>query len=65
MLTSAFGTETLNVNDTLYSKQWALKNNGQVILKNISDLERIRVEGIPGNDINWVETSSIDSPKKN
>ena len=64
MVSSVFGTETLNVNDTLYSKQWALKNNGQVILKNISDLERIRVEGIPGNDINWVDTSNIVSSKK-
>jgi cell wall-associated protease len=60
----ALGTESLAVNDPLYNKQWALKNNGQVILKNISDLERVRVEGIPGNDINWVDTSGVAATKK-
>ncbi len=50
--------------DPLYSKQWALENNGQVILKNISDLERVQVKGIPGVDIQWVDTSHIESSKK-
>ncbi|MGZ3787049.1 MAG: S8 family peptidase [Bacteriovorax sp.] len=62
--TMAFGADSLVVNDPLYSKQWALKNNGQVILKNISDLERVRNPGIPGNDINWVDTSAIATSKK-
>lgn len=51
-------------NDPLFSKQWAMKNNGQVILKNISDLDRIRVQGIPGTDINWVDTANIATTKK-
>lgn len=48
--------------DTLFSKQWALENSGQVILKNISDLERIPVQGISGVDINWIETGSLLAP---
>ncbi|MDO9184039.1 MAG: S8 family serine peptidase [Bacteriovorax sp.] len=62
--TSLFAKDDLIVSDPLFTKQWALKNNGQVILKNISDLERSRVEGIPGNDINWIDTSEILTPKK-
>jgi len=50
--------------DPLSSKQWALKNSGQIILKNISDLDRIRVQGIPGTDINWVDTSATATSKK-
>lgn len=50
--------------DPLFNKQWALKNSGQVILKNISDLDRIRVQGIPGTDINWIDTSARESSKK-
>lgn len=50
--------------DPLFSKQWAMKNSGQVILKNISDLDRIRVQGIPGTDINWLDTGSLASSKK-
>lgn len=64
LTTIALGADNLVVNDPLYNKQWALKNNGQVILKNISDLERVRVEGIPGNDINWVDTSTVATTKK-
>lgn len=52
------------VNDPLYSKQWALENNGQVVLKNISELERIQVKGIPGIDINYVDTKDIETSKK-
>lgn len=62
--TFAVGNDNLEINDPLYNKQWALKNNGQVILKNISDLERIRVEGIAGKDINWIDTNDIPSSKK-
>lgn len=51
-------------NDPLFTKQWALKNNGQVILRNISDLERVKVVGIPGKDINWIDTSLIPTTKK-
>lgn len=50
-------------NDPLYSKQWALENNGQVLLKNISELERVQVKGVPGVDINWVDTKDIQSSK--
>jgi cell wall-associated protease len=50
--------------DPLYSKQWALENKGQVVLKNITDLERVQVKGIPGIDIQWVETKNIPSEKK-
>lgn len=51
-------------NDPLFSKQWAMENNGQVILKNISDLERVQVKGIPGADIRWVDTKEMKSEKK-
>ncbi len=62
--TTSFGADLTNFSDPLFSKQWALKNNGQVILKTTSDLDRVRVEGIPGNDINWIDTSAITTPKK-
>jgi cell wall-associated protease len=52
------------ISDPLYNKQWALKNNGQVIYKAVSDLDRDRVLGIPGNDINWIDTSLKATPKK-
>jgi len=50
--------------DPLYSKQWALENKGQIVLKNITDLDRVQVKGIPGVDIQWVETKNILSEKK-
>lgn len=59
LIPSAFA----QVNDPLYSKQWALENSGQVILKNISELERVQVKGVPGVDINWVDTKDIQSSK--
>ena len=49
--------------DTLFKKQWALENTGQIILKNISDLERVSVAGTAGADINWVETGHLNAPK--
>lgn len=60
LINSAFAGST----DPLYSKQWALENSGQVILKNISDLERVQVKGIPGIDINWIDTSERESAKR-
>jgi cell wall-associated protease len=51
-------------NDPLYAKQWALENNGQVILKNISELERVQIKGIPGIDINYIDTKDIQTSKK-
>lgn len=63
LVSFAFISSLAFANDPLYSKQWALQNNGQFILKNISDLERVRVEGLPGNDINWIDTSNIKSTK--
>lgn len=51
-------------NDPLYPKQWALENSGQVILKNTSELERVQVKGIPGIDINYVDTKDIETSKK-
>ncbi len=50
--------------DPLFTKQWAMENKGQVILKNISDLERVQVKGIAGVDINYVETKDIETSKK-
>lgn len=60
----ALGSDNLKVTDPFFNKQWALKNNGQAIFKIISDLERERVEGFPGNDINWSDTSEMISTKK-
>jgi cell wall-associated protease len=50
--------------DPLYSKQWALENNGQVVLKYISDLERTSIKGSSGVDINWVDTKDLPSSQK-
>ncbi|RPJ78591.1 MAG: hypothetical protein EHM20_03540, partial [Alphaproteobacteria bacterium] len=64
LVSVAFLSSLAMANDPLYNKQWALQNNGQVILKNISDLERVRVSGIVGNDINWIDTKDIPSSRK-
>lgn len=56
--------QNIDAADPLYIKQWALKNNGQVVLRYISDLERIKVQGLPGQDINWVDTSLLPATKK-
>lgn len=64
LTTISFAADNLTINDPLYVRQWALSNSGQVVLKNVSDLERVRVVGIPGQDINWVDTSGIPSSKK-
>lgn len=50
-------------NDPLFLKQWGLVNSGQILLKNISDLERVQVKGVPGVDINWVDTKDSQSVK--
>ena len=50
--------------DPLLNKQWALKNQGQVIMKNVTELERIPVKGLPGMDIEWVDTSERETSKK-
>ena len=64
LTTSAFSSDVSSFSDPLVKKQWALKNNGQVILKSISDLERVKVVGIPGIDINWIDTSALETSKK-
>lgn len=50
-----------NPNDLLFTKQWYLKNQGQVISKNISELERSYQKGIVGKDINWVQPVELES----
>ena len=50
-----------NVNDPLFAKQWGLENTGQIHLKNINDLERVAIPGIPGIDINWLDTKDRKS----
>ncbi len=50
--------------DPLLSKQWALNNQGQVIMKNVTELERIPVKGLPGMDIQYVDTKDRETPKK-
>ncbi len=60
----AMSADNLVSNDPLYNKQWALQNSGQVILQTTSDLERVSMKGIPGNDINWIDTSAIATSKK-
>lgn len=47
--------------DLLFSKQWYLKNQGQVISKNISELERSYQKGIVGKDINWVHPTELEN----
>lgn len=54
---------TFLLSDPLYNRQWALQNNGQVILRNTSELERVSVKGDIGKDINWVETNNISTSK--
>ncbi len=62
-LLTSITNQAADLRDPLFEKQWALKNNGQVILKNISELERIPLKGIPGSDINWIETSGQEAAK--
>lgn len=50
--------------DPLLTRQWALENKGQVILKYVSDLERVQVKGVEGMDINWTDTKDLPSTKK-
>ena len=50
--------------DPLLSKQWALNNQGQVVMKNVTELERIPVKGLPGMDIQWVDTKEREPSKK-
>ena len=59
-------TQQLNAQavDPLLSKQWALNNQGQVIMKNVTELERIPVKGLPGMDIQYVDTKDRETPKK-
>ena len=64
MATSALCADITSFTDPLIKKQWALKNSGQVILKSISDLDQVKVVGIPGVDIDWIDTSAIESTKK-
>ena len=61
---NSFAAESFSFGDTLFNKQWGLRNNGQAIYKNISELERVKVEGISGNDIHWGETSNIETAQK-
>lgn len=46
--------------DLLFSKQWYLNNQGQVITKNISELERSYQKGTVGKDINWVNPNELE-----
>lgn len=50
-----------NPTDLLFAKQWYLKNNGQVITKNISELERTFQKGIVGKDINWINPIELEN----
>lgn len=47
--------------DLLFAKQWYLKNQGQVITRNISELERSYQKGIVGKDINWVNPLELET----
>jgi cell wall-associated protease len=58
------GSTGFAATDPLFTKQWALLNQGQVVLKNVSDLERISVKGLPGMDINWVDTKDNKTEKE-
>jgi hypothetical protein len=49
--------------DTLFPKQWGLKNSGQTIFLQDSDLSRVKVVGLPGFDINYLDTDSMQSEK--
>lgn len=51
--------------DLLFSKQWYLRNTGQVITKNVSELERSFVKGSVGVDIGWVNPSELKINSEN
>lgn len=55
----ALAEETTAYNDTLFSKQWPLINSGQTILRRSGELNREKVEGVPGMDINWLSPSEV------
>ncbi|MCF8059667.1 MAG: S8 family serine peptidase [Bacteriovoracaceae bacterium] len=51
-----FGFEVFGVDfdDTLFDKQWGLKNTGQPIYRRSNDLTKSELIGSPGVDINWL-----------
>jgi len=63
-LVSFLTVNGLMANEPLFSRQWGLKNVGQSIFKNISDLERVKIIGTPGIDVEFIETESINSVEK-
>ena len=54
--------ESAAFEDTLFEKQWALKNSGQTILRANSELGRDHVLGTPGSDLNWVSLKDKNIP---
>lgn len=50
--------------DPLFPKQWALKNSGQLIYRDITDFDGIISKGIAGLDINWIDTKNIETQNK-
>lgn len=52
--------------DPLFHRQWALENTGQQILLETGELTRTAVEGVPGEDIDWMNELEIEEyAKKN
>lgn len=55
--------QELTSSDTLFSRQWGLKNIGQTIFLQDSDLSRKQMKGTIGLDINYVATDKLSSTK--
>lgn len=54
-----FQVAQAKVSDPLFSQQWHLQNDGQLILRSSGELTRDRLKGIKGADIRWIKPSEV------
>ncbi len=47
------------INDPLFNYQWYLYNNGQTILRELTDIDTQAIAGVPGIDIGWLGSREL------
>jgi hypothetical protein len=59
-------TGAATASDPMFSEQWGLKNSGQIIFRDESDIRQEQSRGIPGLDVDWpgLEYFSSDAPAR-
>ncbi len=57
--------EVLPFEDSLFPRLWGIKNSGQTIFIQDSDLSRQKISGTVGVDINYVDTDRFDGGEEN